>query len=109
MLPWQLLNRTVLTLLSPPLFYLQPLQAFPSLDEEQLGGLIPGKGGMVLTKLNNRALVYSLDGGNPLFFDPDGRGGLLPTVGGRLVCFSHFAVPRRAATCAGALQASRGL
>lgn len=27
-----------------------------------------------------RCVVYSLDGGNPLFFDPDGRGGLLPTV-----------------------------
>lgn len=26
-------------------------------------------------------VVYSLEGGNPLFFDPDGRGGLLPTVG----------------------------
>ena len=57
-------------------------QAFPSVSEEQLAALIPGKGGLVMSKLNNRAVVYSLDGGNPLFFDPDGRGGLLPTVSG---------------------------
>lgn len=31
-------------------------------------------------KLSNRCVVYSIEGGNPLFFDPDGRGGLLPTV-----------------------------
>ncbi|EFN52364.1 hypothetical protein CHLNCDRAFT_138791 [Chlorella variabilis] len=56
------------------------LKAFPGLDEEQLGALLPGKGGLVQTKLSNRCLLYSLDGGNPLFFDPDGRGNLLPTV-----------------------------
>lgn len=64
------------------------LQAFPSIGEEQLALLLPGKSGLVQTKLSNRCVVYSQEGGNPLFFDPDGRGGLLPTVralGGRLV------------------------
>ncbi len=56
-------------------------QAFPAISEEQLGLLLPGKSGLVQTKLSNRCVVYSQEGGNPLFFDPDGRGGLLPTVG----------------------------
>lgn len=55
-------------------------KAFPALGEEQLAALLPGKSGLVQTKLSNRCLVYSQDGGNPLFFDPDGRGNLLPTV-----------------------------
>lgn len=72
-----LTNATALTFSTP----CACLQAFPGLDEEQLGALLPGKGGLVQTKLSNRCLLYSLDGGNPLFFDPDGRGNLLPTVG----------------------------
>ncbi|KAL4852879.1 Eukaryotic translation initiation factor 2D [Chlorella vulgaris] len=56
------------------------LKAFPSLSEEQLTALLPGKGGLVQTKLSNRCILYSLDGVSPLFFDPDGRGNLLPTV-----------------------------
>lgn len=55
-------------------------QAFPSVSEEELAALLPSKAGLVQTKLSNRCLLYSLDGSNPLFFDPDGRGGLLPTV-----------------------------
>ena len=55
-------------------------QAFPAVGEEQLAALLPGKSGLVQTKLSNRCVVYSAEGGNPLFFDPDGRGGLLPTV-----------------------------
>lgn len=58
-----------------------PPQAFPAISEEQLGALLPGKGGLVQSKLSNRCVVYSLEGGSPLFFDPSGRGdGLLPTV-----------------------------
>ncbi|KAL4422679.1 hypothetical protein ABPG75_008876 [Micractinium tetrahymenae] len=56
------------------------LKAFPSVTEEELGALLPSKQGLVQAKLSNRCVVYSLEGGNPLFFDPDGRGGLLPTV-----------------------------
>ncbi|KAI7845764.1 hypothetical protein COHA_000678 [Chlorella ohadii] len=56
------------------------LKAFPAISEEQLGLLLPGKSGLVQTKLSNRCVVYSQEGGNPLFFDPDGPGGLLPTV-----------------------------
>jgi translation initiation factor 2D len=59
------------------------LKAFPSLSEEHLTALLPGKGGLVQTKLSNRCILYSLDGGSPLFFDPDGRGNLLPTVSSR--------------------------
>lgn len=56
------------------------LKCFPAIDEEALSVLLPGKGGLVQTKLSNRCVVYGLDGGNPLLFDPDGRGGLQPTV-----------------------------
>ncbi|PRW32977.1 Eukaryotic translation initiation factor 2D [Chlorella sorokiniana] len=56
------------------------LKAFPAIAEEELSLLLPGKSGLVQTKLSNRCVVYSQEGGNPLFFDPDGRGGLLPTV-----------------------------
>lgn len=49
--------------------------------EEELGELFPPKSEVVLHKLSNRATVYSIQGGNPLFFDPEGRGDLLvPTV-----------------------------
>ena len=56
------------------------------MTEEQLGALLPGKSGLVLSKLSNRCIIYGVDGGNPLFFDPDGRGGLLPTVRACMAC-----------------------
>jgi hypothetical protein len=46
-------------------------------------GLMPPKATIRQIKLNNRCLVYGVDGSNPLFFDLEGRGhagGLLPTV-----------------------------
>lgn len=71
---------------TPPLLLLVVVQAFPSINEEQLALLLPGKSGLVQTKLSNRCVVYSQEGGNPLFFDPDGRGGLLPTASVELGC-----------------------
>lgn len=57
------------------------MQCFPAINDEELtAALLPGKSGVVMTKLSNRCIYYSLEGGNPLFFDPDGRGSLLPTV-----------------------------
>eukprot|EP00884_Botryococcus_braunii_P009146 jgi/Botrbrau1/18232/Bobra.53_1s0086.1 len=54
---------------------------FPDVSEDRLGELFPAKCEVILHKLSNRATVYSIQGGNPLFFDPEGRGDLLvPTV-----------------------------
>ena len=50
--------------------------------EATLAALLPPKSTLALTKLSNRALAYGVEGGPPLFFDPDGRGALLPTVRG---------------------------
>ena len=85
-------------------------QAFPAIDDEALSALLPGKAGLVQTKLSNRCVVYSLDGGNPLFFDPDGRGGLLPTVrpqpaaGSRLLVTGGWVRARTRSTAAAAWQ-----
>lgn len=54
---------------------------YPDLSEEHLNELIPGKADMTVHKLSNKTLAYSRTGGNPLFFDLEGRGDmLLPTV-----------------------------
>ncbi|KAK9814155.1 hypothetical protein WJX72_001321 [[Myrmecia] bisecta] len=54
---------------------------FPALSEDDLKKLIPSKGEISVLKLSNKAQAYSTTGGNPLFFDPAGRGdALVPTV-----------------------------
>ena len=53
---------------------------YPQVPEAQLAALLPTKASLTMTKLTNRAVVWSMEGGNPLFFDPDGRGVVLPTV-----------------------------
>ncbi|KAL6770629.1 hypothetical protein ACKKBF_B32020 [Auxenochlorella protothecoides x Auxenochlorella symbiontica] len=53
----------------------------PSLSEDQLSDLFSSKTRITLSKLNNRSLVYGIEGGDPLFFDPTGHGDrLFPTV-----------------------------
>lgn len=55
----------------------------PSLSEDQLSDLFSSKTRITLSKLNNRSLVYGIEGGDPLFFDPTGHGDrLFPTVCG---------------------------
>lgn len=54
--------------------------AFPGLGGGALRDLIPSKGDVTAVRLSNRAVAYVVDG-DPLLFDPDGRGErLLPTV-----------------------------
>lgn len=54
---------------------------YPDLDEESLNLLFPPKSQITQSKLSNRTLVYGIEGGNPLFFDPTGHGDrYLPTV-----------------------------
>jgi translation initiation factor 2D len=54
---------------------------YPDLDEESLNLLFPPKAQITQSKLSNRTLVYGIEGGNPLFFDPTGHGDrYLPTV-----------------------------
>lgn len=54
---------------------------YPNLDEESRDLLLPPKAHITQSKLSNRTLVYGIEGGNPLFFDPTGHGDrYLPTV-----------------------------
>ncbi len=51
------------------------------LAEDDVADLFPPKAEVVLHKLSNRAAMYGLQGGNPLFFDLEGRGEtLVPSV-----------------------------
>jgi translation initiation factor 2D len=56
-------------------------KAFPSLSDDDRDALLPPKAAVAQLKLSTRAVAYALEGGNPLLFDPNGRGDkLLPTV-----------------------------
>lgn len=44
--------------------------AMPALSEEDVDLLVPSKAEVVLSKLSNRALVYAVEGCNPILFDP---------------------------------------
>lgn len=60
---------------------------YPTLPEEDLKRLFPGKADVSLMKLSNKATAYSCGGGNPLFFDPTGREDvLIPTVYALWLC-----------------------
>jgi hypothetical protein len=60
---------------------------FPDADEDEVAQLLPAKAEIALLKLSNRAACYTVNGGSPLFFDPDGRGDILaPTVYALWLC-----------------------
>ena len=48
--------------------------AMPTLSDEDVDSAIPSKADVIMYKMSNRALVYAVDGRNPLVFDPV-RGG----------------------------------
>jgi|688.fasta_scaffold1796130_2 hypothetical protein len=49
-----------------------------NLSEDELDSAVPNRADVIMTKWSNRALVYAVDGRNPLVFDPvRHRGGLL--------------------------------
>ena len=48
-------------------------------EEADLDCLLPPKTDVIQTKLSTKALVYSVND-QPLFFDPNGKGGVVPTV-----------------------------
>ncbi|KAL0801534.1 hypothetical protein Bca101_056710 [Brassica carinata] len=54
---------------------------FSLLTDELLDAILPPKVEITVSKFQNRVLVYSIEGGCPMFFDIDGRGNeILPTV-----------------------------
>lgn len=54
---------------------------FPNATDPHLDSLLPPKAEITVSRFPNRILVYSLEGGFPMFFDVDGRGTeLYPTV-----------------------------
>ncbi|CAN8235547.1 unnamed protein product [Cochlearia groenlandica] len=54
---------------------------FNLLSDELLDAILPPKVEITVSKFQNRVLVYSIEGGCPMFFDIDGRGNeILPTV-----------------------------
>ncbi|XP_039133842.1 LOW QUALITY PROTEIN: eukaryotic translation initiation factor 2D [Dioscorea cayenensis subsp. rotundata] len=54
---------------------------FPHASDADLDLILPPKAEIVLAKYPNRAHVYSIEGGFPIFFDVDGRGSeIYPTV-----------------------------
>ncbi|GBG70581.1 hypothetical protein CBR_g6708 [Chara braunii] len=55
---------------------------FHTLSDEDLDVLFPPKVEVYVVRLTNRASLYSVDSGPPIFFDADGRGALYPTVYG---------------------------
>jgi hypothetical protein len=50
--------------------------AMPALTEADVDSAIPGKADVIMYKLSNRAVVYAVDGRNPLVFDPVRRLGI---------------------------------
>jgi translation initiation factor 2D len=53
----------------------------PLLTDELLDAILPPKVEITLSKFQNRVIVYSIEGGCPMFFDIDGRGTeIFPTV-----------------------------
>jgi hypothetical protein len=44
--------------------------AMPSLSDDDVESLIPLKADVIMYKLSNRAVVYGVDGKNPIVFDP---------------------------------------
>lgn len=50
----------------------------PALSEKDVKKLIPSKSEVVVSKLSNRALVYTVSGSNPCFFEYDDQ--LYPTI-----------------------------
>ena len=53
----------------------------PALSSSALDRLVPKKADVTVVKCANKALVYLVgEPAQPIFFDPDGRGGLFPTV-----------------------------
>ncbi|KAL8225868.1 hypothetical protein R6Q57_018425 [Mikania cordata] len=56
-------------------------ERFPNASDTDLDILIPNKVEIAVSKQPNRAVIYSLEGGLPMFFDVDGRGKtIFPTV-----------------------------
>ncbi|KFK41565.1 hypothetical protein AALP_AA2G145500 [Arabis alpina] len=54
---------------------------FILLTDDLLDTILPPKVEITVSKFQNRVLVYSIEGGCPMFFDIDGRGNeILPTV-----------------------------
>ena len=63
------------------------LQVQYDLEEDALAQLLPAKAEVALLKLSNRSVAYTANAGNPLFFDPSGRGEVLvPTVYALWLC-----------------------
>lgn len=61
---------------------------FPRASDADIDALLPPKTEITVSKFQNRVLVYSVEGGFPVFFDVDGRGTeIFPTV------FSLWKVP----------------
>ncbi|KAJ0085815.1 hypothetical protein Patl1_07118 [Pistacia atlantica] len=56
-------------------------ERFPRASDLDFDALLPPKVEITLSKFQNRVLVYSVEGGLPMFFDIDGRGtDIFPTV-----------------------------
>ncbi|KAH9782041.1 eukaryotic translation initiation factor 2d [Citrus sinensis] len=54
---------------------------FPRASDADIDALLPPKTEITVSKFQNRVLVYSVEGGFPVFFDVDGRGtDIFPTV-----------------------------
>ncbi|XP_028799185.1 eukaryotic translation initiation factor 2D-like [Neltuma alba] len=54
---------------------------FPRASDPDIDVLLPPKAEITVAKLQNRVLVYGVEGGFPMFFDVDGRGSdIFPTV-----------------------------
>lgn len=54
---------------------------FPRASDADIDALLPPKTEITVSKFQNRVLVYSVEGGLPVFFDVDGRGTeIFPTV-----------------------------
>lgn len=54
---------------------------YPSLDDIACALLFPSKAGIFMSKVAGGAVVYGLEGGDPLFLDPTGfKDHVLPTV-----------------------------
>ena len=51
----------------------------PSVSDDDLNAILPAKADVQMVKMSNKALVFTVKD-QPLFFDPNGRGRVFPTV-----------------------------
>nr|GEW55863.1 eukaryotic translation initiation factor 2D [Tanacetum cinerariifolium] len=71
-------------------------ERFPNASDTDLDTLIPPKVEVTVSKHPNRVLIYSLEGGLPIFFDVDSRGTTIFPTAIHMVTYNNNNLPNPA-------------